>query len=73
MNPYVAAIMASTAVAYIGLLIFALLSDLPWLLTLLALLAVGRDARRTHQGASGCNSDLTSIHHYGPLDWGPQC
>ncbi|WP_227441098.1 hypothetical protein [Methylobacterium sp. W2] len=40
MNPYVAAIMASTAVAYVGLLIFALLSDMPWLLATLALVAV---------------------------------
>lgn len=40
MNPYVGAIMASIAVVYIGLLVFALLSDLPWLLVTLALLAV---------------------------------
>ncbi|WP_281435348.1 hypothetical protein [Methylobacterium sp. SD274] len=32
--------MTSIAVVYIGLLLFAFLSDLPWLLTLLALLAV---------------------------------
>lgn len=40
MNPYVGAIMTSIAVVYIGLLVFALLSDLPWLLSMLALLAV---------------------------------
>ena len=39
MNLYVAAIMLSTAVVYLGLLVVALFNDLPWLLALLALLA----------------------------------
>ncbi|MHC2016289.1 hypothetical protein [Methylobacterium sp. CM6247] len=32
--------MVSTAVTYVSLLVFALLSDLPWLIATLALLAV---------------------------------
>ncbi|MHC2090149.1 MULTISPECIES: hypothetical protein [unclassified Methylobacterium] len=40
MSPYVAVIMASTAIGYFGLLILALLYDLPFLLAMLALLAV---------------------------------
>lgn len=39
MNSRVAAIMVLTAIAYVSLLVFALLSDLPWLLAMLALLA----------------------------------
>ena len=37
MNLFVAAIMLSTAVVYIGLLVVALFNDLPWLLALLAI------------------------------------
>ncbi|WP_311274831.1 hypothetical protein [Methylobacterium sp. WCS2018Hpa-22] len=40
MNLYVAAIMVSTAAVYIGLLVVALTNDMPWLLVILALLAV---------------------------------